>query len=164
MITLAAVGTKETVRFAGDADSALTLADTTDPVVTPVVYDTAKGYDSITNFITGEDKIELSSLLGLATGDARSAIAGKGTIGGGVLATNADLAAALGTLIGTGTDFFNDGAADRALAQVLVDGTTDAAMLFIDTNADGDFTNGVDQAIYLVGLTTGVVISDVVFG
>jgi S-layer protein len=169
VITLAAAGTKETVRFAADTDSVLTLTDTTTPAVTPVVYDTATGYDSVTNFTTTEDKIELSSLLGLATGDARTAIAGKGTISDpsadATDMTQAELAAALQTLIGTGVDFFNDGTTDRAVAQVLVDdNVTDDAILFVDVNADGDFTNGTDCAIYLVGATTGLVITDIVFG
>ncbi len=163
VITLAAGGTKETVRIASDTDAVLTMTDTTVPAVTPVVFDTIKGYDTVNNFTTGEDKIELSSALGLATGDARSAIAGKGTIVADLTSESA-LAAAVQTLIGTGADFFNDGAADRAVAQVIIDDTTDSSMLFIDTNADGNFTNGTDQAILLVGLTTGLVISDIVFG
>ncbi len=161
-ITLAAAGTKETVRYAADTDSVLTLTDTTVPA--DGTFDTATGYDTITNFTTTEDKIELSSALGLASGDARSAITGKGTIGDNAIADNAELAGILQTLIGTGANFFNDGTTDRAVAQVIIDDATDAAMLFIDTNADGDFTNGTDQAIYLTAATTGIVISDIVFG
>ncbi|MEX0619739.1 MAG: hypothetical protein WDZ76_11755 [Pseudohongiellaceae bacterium] len=154
-ITLAAAGTKETIRYADDGDTNLSLIDLTNPPVSPVVYDLAAGHDIVTGFETGEDKIELSSALGLATGDARSAITGKGDI--------ADIAAAtLQTLIGDGVDFFNDGTTDRALAQATVNGATDA-ILFIDLNADGDFTNGVDGAISLVG-NAGLVISDIVFG
>jgi len=162
-ITLAVGGTKETVRYAADTDSVLVLTDTTDPVVSPVVYDVASGYDTIGTFTSGEDKIELSSALGLATGDARSSIAGKSGVGDNTV-TNAELAAALQTLIGTGADFFNDGVADRALAQSIVNDATDATMLFVDVNADGDFTLGTDGMIYLTGVTTGVVISDIVFG
>ncbi|WP_458699919.1 beta strand repeat-containing protein [Sulfurospirillum sp. 1307] len=163
-ITLAAAGTKETVKIASDTDSVLTLVDTTSPVVTPVVMDVAKGYDTVTTFTTGEDKIELSAALGLGTGDARTAITGKGTIGDGAIANNAELAADLQTLIDDGVAFFNDGTTDRAVAQVIVDDATDATVLFIDTNADGDFTNSTDQAIYLTGLTTGLDINDIVFG
>lgn len=163
VIVLAASGTKETVRIAADTDSVLTLADTTTPVVTPVVMDTAKGYDVVTNFISGQDKIELSSVLGLATGDARTAIVGKAGIGDGTITDNAELAGILQTLIGTGTGFFNDGAANRALATVVIDDTADSMFVFIDTNADGNFTNGTDQAIQLAGVTT-LLITDVVFG
>ena len=162
VITLAAAGTKETVRLASDTDAVLTMTDTTDPVVTPVVFDTIKGYDTINNFTTGEDKIELSSALGLATGDARSAIAGKGTIVAD-LTNEAAFAAAVQTLIGTGTGFFNDGAANRAVATAVVDSGTDGLLVLIDTNADGNFTNGTDQAILLNGVTS-IVISDIVFG
>ena len=162
-ITLAASGTKETVRIAADTDSVLTLADTTTPVVTPVVMDTAKGFDVITNFISGEDKIELSSALALGTGDARSAIAGKGTFGDGTITDNAELAATLQTLIGSGTGFFNDGTVNRAVATAVLDDAADSTFVFIDTNADGNFTNGVDQAIQLAGVTT-VLITDFVFG
>ena len=147
-------GTKETVRYATDTDSVLTLTDTTDPVVTPVVMDTATGYDVLTNFTSLEDKIELSSVLGLGSSDARTAIAGKGVI------ADVTAAADLQTLIGTGVGFFNDGAANRAIATVN-DGTN--MMVFIDTDADGNFTNGTDQAIELVGLTA-LVITDFVFG
>jgi hypothetical protein len=167
VITLAAGGTKETVRIASDTDAVLTMTDTTVPAVTPVVFDTIKGYDTIVNFSTGEDKIELSSALGLATGDARSAIAGKGTIGGGTAASEADLAAAFQTLVGTGAGFFNDGAANRAVAAVAIDGDgvtiLDGTLVLIDTDADGNFTNGTDQAIYLVG-TSSLVITDFIFG
>lgn len=162
IITLAAGGTKETVRYATDTDTVLTGADTDDP--TDGVWNKATGYDEITNFTTGEDKIELSSALGLGSGDARSAITGLGTIGDGGIADNEELAVALQTLIDDGVDFFNDGTTDRALAQVIVDDATDFAILFIDLNNDGDFTNGVDGAIQLTGATTGIVISDVVFG
>lgn len=162
VITLAAVGTKETVRIASDTDAVLTMTDTTDPVVTPVVFDTIKGYDTVNNFTTGEDKIELSAALGLATGDARSAIAGKGTIVAD-LTDEAAFAAAVQTLIGTGAGFFNDGAANRAVATAVVDSGTDGLLVLIDTNADGNFTNGTDQAILLSGVTS-IVISDIVFG
>lgn len=164
VITLAAAGTKETVRYASDTDSVLTLTDTTVPVVSPVVFDTATGFDVITNFTSLEDKIELSSNLGLATGDARSAIAGKGTIGDGAIADNAELAAILGALIGSGTNFFNDGTTNRATAQAIVDDAADFTLLFIDTNADGNFTNGTDQVIQLNGVATGIVVSDIQFG
>ena len=167
VITLAAAGTKETVRIAADTDAVLKMTDTTTPVVTPVVYDTIKGYDTVINFSSGEDKIELSSALGLAAGDARSSIAGKGTIGGGTAASEADLAAAFQTLVGTGASFFNDGTSNRALAAVAIDGDgtniKDGTLVLIDTDADGNFTNGTDQAIYLVG-TSSVVISDFIFG
>jgi hypothetical protein len=163
VITLDAAGTKETVRIAADTDSVLTLTDTTTPAVTPVVMDTATGFDVITNFTTTEDKIELSSALGLATGDARSAIAGKGTIGDGAIADNAELAGILQTLLGTGAGFFNDGAVNRAVATAVIDDAVDSLMVFIDTNADGNFTNGVDQAIQLSGVSS-IVINDFVFG
>lgn len=169
IITLAAAGTKETVRIASDTDSVLKMTDTTTPVVTPVVFDTIGGYDTVTNFTSGEDKIELAAALGLATGDARSAIAGKGTLGAGGtdMDSEAELAAAFQTLVGSGTNFFSDGAAKRALASVVIngDGTAikDGTLVLIDTDADGNFTNGVDQAIYLVG-TSSVVITDFIFG
>jgi S-layer protein len=167
-ITLAAGGTKETVRYAADTDSVLLLVDTTTPAVTPVIYDVASGYDVITNFTTGEDKIELSSALGLGTGDARTAITGKGVIAAdGGADTNAEIAATLQTLIGTGADFFNDGTTDRAVAAATYDDTTaaeDFVMLFIDTDADGDFTLGTDQAIMLAGIASTPVVSDIVFG
>lgn len=161
-ITLAAAGAKETIRIASDSDAVLTMTDTTNPVVTPIVFDTIKGYDTVSNFITTQDKIELSSALSLDTGDAGSAIAGKGTIVAD-LASESAFAAAVQTLIGTGADFFNDGTADRAVASVVVDSGPGNLMLFIDTNADGDFSNGTDQAILLTGVSS-IVISDVVFG
>ena len=134
----------------------------------PVVYDVASGYDVIANFTTGEDKIELSSALGLGTGDARTAITGKGVLAAdGSADSNAEIAATLQTLIGTGANFFNDGTVNRAVAAVTYDDTTaseDFVMLFVDTNADGNFTLGTDQAIMLTGITATPLISDIVFG
>ncbi len=109
----------------------------------------------ITGFVSTEDKIELSSALGLATGDARTAIAGKGAID-----NSSSLAEGFEALIGDGVDFFNDGAADRALA--FGDDGTDG-WLFVDANADGNFTFADDMVISLAGVTS-IVISDVVFG
>jgi S-layer protein len=168
IITLAAAGTKETVRIAADTDSVLTLTDTTSPVVTPIVYDVASGYDVIATFATGEDKIELSSALGLGTGDARTAITGKGVLAtDGSADTASEIAGTLQTLIGTGANFFNDGAINRAVAAVTYNDTTSAedfVMLFIDTNADGNFTLGTDQAVMITGTPVTPLISDIVFG
>ncbi|WP_336275058.1 beta strand repeat-containing protein [Vreelandella indica] len=162
-ITLAAAGTKETVRLASDTDSVLSLSDADDNGTA----DAAAGYDVITNFTTGEDKLELSSALGLGAGDARTAITGKGTATDGDNFTNEEIAVALENVIGDGVGFFNDGAADRAVATYAFDDTagneTDALAVFIDSNADGSFTAGDDQMVMLNGVTS-IAVSDIVFG
>lgn len=140
---------KDTVRYAKATDSVLSIVDTNkDGTV-----DTIAGIDTITAFVSATDKIELSSALGLATGDARLAIAAKAAAAG---TTAADLKAA----IGTGVDFFDDGAVDRAIATIS-DGTD--LYVFADVNHDGNFTAGSDLVIKLAGVTT-VLISDFVFG
>ena len=155
-IILPSPGTKETIRIATDTDSVFKGVDTDGDGK----WDDISGFDIIENFKTGEDKIELSAGLGLATGDARAAIAYKGTITGGI-------ADGLQALIGSGSNFFSDGVVTRALAAVGVDwdgdGNVDDIELFIDTNADGNFTNGVDQVIVLVGVSS-LDISDIIFG
>jgi hypothetical protein len=113
------------------------------------------GFDVITDFNTsGTDLIELSSLLGLATGDARSDMLQKGSIGGNTAADMEDF-------IGDGVDFFDTGVVvDRATA--FADDGTDGYM-FIDANSDGDFTQADDMVINLVGVTS-LAITDISFG
>ncbi|SFM64423.1 protein of unknown function [Ectothiorhodospira mobilis] len=145
----AATNADETVRFVAASDSQLTLTDTNDDGDA----DTATGYDVIENFGTaGTDIIELSSSLGLATGDARSDIVQKGSFTAGV--------ANLEDFIGDGVDFFDTGLVDRAVA-FATDGTDGYA--FVDANGDGDFTQGDDMFIELSGVTT-LAVSDVSFG
>ena len=144
----------DTVRLAAATDSQLTLVDTTDPAVTPVVMDVAKGYDVVTDFnLSGTDLIELSSLLDLATGDARSDVLQLGTMAGGT-------ADDLDTFIGDGVDFFDTGVVDRAVA--FADDATDG-WVFVDANSDGDFTYADDMVVQLAGVTS-LVLADVAFG
>ncbi len=159
--TFTQVAGKQTFRYAADTDSVLTLTDADGAGAATA----ASGYDVINGvFQSGTDKIELSSALGLATGDARSAITGKGTIGDGGIADNAELASDIDALIGDGVNFFNDGTTDRATAQAIVNDGTDFTLLFVDVNADGDFTAGTDNMIQLTGVTAGLDVSDIVFG
>lgn len=137
-------GGKDTVRYANATHSTMTL-DTT--------KNTIKGNDVVTGFTSGTDKIELSSALGLATGDARTAITLK-TAAAGATAAN------LNTAIGNGTDFFNDGAVDRAVA-TMSDGAD--LYVFVDTNNDGNYNAGADMVLKLVGLAN-ISVSDLVFG
>lgn len=157
---------KDTVRYAADADSTLTLTDANSDGTS----DGLKGFDTVTGFTTGTDKIELSSALGLATGDARTAFTNKGIqveasdLDGAALTSG--VAALLQTLVGTGADFFSDGSTDRATA-IWAYNDTDAAddqvYLFVDSNADGNFTQGTDTVIKLAGITS-IVVTDIQFG
>ncbi len=145
-------GGDDTVRYASADDSQLTLVDTSVPADGDA--DVAKGYDVVTGFnVMGVDLIELSSLLGLATGDARTDMLQKGTIGG---TAPADLEA----FLGDGVDFFDTGVVDRATA--FADDGNDGYM-FVDANADGNFTQADDMMIQLAGVTS-MVITDVQFG
>jgi S-layer protein len=140
---------KDTVVLAKASDSILTLKDTSTP--TDGISDTATGFDSITGFQTGNDKIDISTL-NIATGGARGSIT--------LHSATADTAAALQTAIGTGTGFFNDGIANRALSLVSAGGNS---YLFVDANNDGNYTAGTDAVIKLVGITS-LVLTDVAFG
>lgn len=146
----------ETIRYVAATDSQLTLKDTSDPADDEM--DTATGFDIINNFGTaGTDIIELSSLLGLATGDARSDMLQLGTIadGGNSLADDLD------TFIGDGVDLFNTGLVDRAVA--FADDVTGDGWIFIDANSDGNFTQADDIVINLAGVTS-LAITDISFG
>jgi len=110
----------DTVRYAADGDSALTLTDADEDGTA----DGFEGVDVISGFSSTNDKIELSSALGLATGDARTAInATAGSISGDYTADATLIATDLEALLGDGVDFFNDGATDRAVATVVVNDT-----------------------------------------
>jgi S-layer protein len=149
-------GGDDVVRFVAATDSQLTLKDTTTPADGKA--DTATGYDAITNFnAAGTDVIELSSSLGLASGDARSAVLQKGTI---TIAGGTVTPAEMETFIGDGVDFFDTGLVDRAVA-FAEDGTD--GFIFVDANGDGDFTQADDMFIELSGMPTFDV-TDVQFG
>lgn len=142
----------DTVRYVSVTDSQLTLTDTSDPA--DDVADTATGFDVITDFNTlGTDIIELSSSLGLATGDARSAVLQKGGIGG-------TTPAALESFIDDGVDFFDTGLVDRAVA--FADDGTDG-YIFVDVNGDGNFTQADDMVIQLAA-QTAFQVTDIQFG
>jgi hypothetical protein len=140
---------KDTVALTKASDSILTLKDTSTPA--DGISDTATGFDSITGFSSTNDKIDISSL-NIVTGSARGSIT--------LHTASADTAAALQTSIGTGTGFFNDGVANRALSLVTAGANS---YLFIDANNDGNYTAGTDAVIKLVGVTA-LVLTDVAFG
>lgn len=152
----------DTIRFAAASDSQLTLTDTTVPA--DGVADTATGFDVVTGFGTsGTDVIELSSLLGLATGDARADMLQKGDFNAADVPFTAAL---LQTAIGNGVDFFDTGVVDRATAFLSYDAVTatnDAGFLFVDANNDGNFTEADDMVIELAGVVA-LDITDVQFG
>lgn len=142
----------DVVRFTAATDSRLVLTDTTSPP--DGTADTMSGFDAITGFnLGGIDLIELSSLLGLATGDARSDVLQKGVIAGTSAADMQDF-------IGDGADFFDTGLLDRAVA-FANDGTD--GYLFVDIDGNGDFDIDTDMAIQLIAVTT-FAITDVTFG
>jgi len=145
-------GGDDTIRYTSVTDSQLTLIDTDDPADGEA--DVMEGFDVIENFgAEGTDLIELSSLLGLATGDARADMLQLGAIGGAT-------AAAMETFIGDGVDFFDTSVVDRATA--FADDGIDG-YLFIDANSDGDFTQADDMVINLAGVTS-LAITDISFG
>ena len=141
-------GGEDVARYISQSDSVLTLTDTNDDGIA----DAAEGWDVIGSFSTGDDIIELSSLLGLETGDARSAVLQKGALDGTL--------AGLESFIGDGADFFSNGLVDRAVAF-----STDGAdgLVFVDANGDGNFTQADDMVIELTGITSFTV-ADVEFG
>ncbi|MGB6035540.1 MAG: hypothetical protein WBG42_04680, partial [Cryomorphaceae bacterium] len=146
--SIAANGVEETIRYEAATDSQITLTDGDDDGDA----DSFSGQDVIDGFVAGEDTIELSSLLGLATGDARSALNQLGTF-----TVTEDLA---DVIEGFGTDFFDDGLVDRAVA-FGTDGTD--GYVFIDANSDGDFSTADDMVIELTGVNA-LTIADFSFG
>jgi|AZII01.1.fsa_nt_gi hypothetical protein len=155
-------GGDDTVRFAAASDSQLTLTDTSDPA--DDVADTATGFDVVTGFgLSGTDVIELSSLLSLATGDARTDMLQKGDFNAADVPYTAAL---LQAAIGDGVGFFDTGVVDRATAFLSYDAVTaanDTGFLFVDANGDGDFTEADDIVIELAGVTS-LAITDIQFG
>jgi len=141
----------DTARYVAASDSTLVLVDVSEPA--DDVADVMVGFDTITGFTGSSDFIELSEQLGLAGGDARTEILQKGAIGGAG-------AAAMQAFIGDGVDFFDTGVVDRATA-FADDGAN--GFLFVDANADGNFTQGADMMIELAGVTT-LAITDIQFG
>ena len=150
---------EDVVRYAAQSDSVLTLTDTSDPA--DGVADEGTGWDIVNGFTTGDDTIELSSLLGLATGDARSAVLQKGDVDGanGTAGFQID---DLQSAVGDGLDFFSDGLVDRAVAFASSTDLGDGFVL-IDANGDGDFNADDDMAIQLTGVTT-LTVDDLQFG
>jgi len=150
---------EDVVRYAAQSDSVLTLIDTSDPA--DGVADEGTGWDIVNGFTTGDDTIELSSLLGLATGDARSAVLQKGDVDGanGTAGFQID---DLQSAVGDGLDFFSDGLVDRAVAFASSTDLGDGFVL-IDANGDGDFNADDDMAIQLTGVTT-LTVDDLQFG
>ncbi len=138
---------EERVRYVSADDSRLVLTDDADSM---------SGFDTVNNFDTEEDIIELSSTLNLSTGDARADILKKGTLEAGE-----GVADELKDLIGDGVDFFDSGLVDRATA-FAVD-STGSGWLFIDSSGDGDFSYADDMVIQLAGVNT-LATTDIIFG
>lgn len=138
-ITLPGAGGRDDVVYLAQADS------------------TAADFDSITTFVTTEDKINLKAF-GF-TGAADDAVISTTAAAKGVsVNTSGDIevtSAAAG-------NFFNDAGIDRAVA--VVDDGTDT-WVFADVNNDGDYSAGADLVVKLVGLTGGTVpvVADFIF-
>ncbi len=143
---------EERVRYVSADDSRLVLTDTD----ADADADSMSGFDTVNNFGTAEDIIELSSALNLPTGDARADILKKGTLEAGE-----SVADELEDLIGDGVDFFDSGLVDRTTA-FAVDSAGDG-WLFIDSSGDGDFSYADDMVIQLAGVNT-LAITDIIFG
>ena len=139
----------DTSRYVAASDSTLVLTDTDADGKANV----ASGFDIIKAFTPSTDIIELSSSLGLATGDARSDVLQKGTSAAGG-------AAGIEAFIGDGVDFFDTGLVDRAVA-IMDDGTD--TYVFVDVNADGNYTGGTDLVIQVDGVKA-LTIADFSFG
>lgn len=129
------------VKFAKGSDSTMTA---------PTAISLSHTFDVIDFFESGTDKIDLSQLH-LAQGANTGGIA-KHIL----LANNEQLVA---ELISHTAGFFNDGDANRSLA-FATDGMD--SYLFVDINADGNYSAGVDMAVELVG-TNQLTIGDVRF-
>ncbi len=141
-ITLGAGGAADTIVVKAAADSKIGL--------TSVGALSTTGMDTITNFVSGEDSLDLGAF-GF-TGNAQSGLINKGVI---VAATSL-----LSLATTSSVDFFNDGIADRGVAIATTAGGD--SYVFIDANKDGDFTAGSDIVILLSG-TAAVALNDIGF-
>lgn len=159
--TKAAAGALDFVITGGAGADTITLA-VARTGVDHVVYlaqtdSTAAKFDSVTNFTTAEDKIDLKAF-GF-TGAADDALLAKTTgvsinaVTGAVEVTDA-----------VAGNFFNDAGIDRAVA--VWDAGADV-YVFVDVNKDGDFSADGDLVIKLTGGADGAgavpVIGDFIF-
>ena len=134
-ITLAAAAGRDDVVYLAQGDS------------------TATDFDSITNFLTTVDKINLKAF-GFS-GASDDAVV---TVGSGVSVNASGDVEVTSAAAG---NFFNDAGIDRAVAEAVV-GTD--LFVFVDVNKDGDFSAANDLVVKLVGLgAAGFAVGDVVF-
>ncbi len=145
-LTLGATGAHDTVVYKAGSDSTIALSKVGALVTT--------GMDVVTNFVSGEDSLDLGSF-GF-TGTAKSALYNKGAF---VSATALLADAAAGGVAG----FFNDNVAVRGVAiQTETVGLVKFTYVFIDANHDGNFTAGTDAVIKLTG-TANITLADIGF-
>ena len=135
VITLGAAGQVDVLKYAaGDSFAGAVGA--------------ANKFDTVTNFTTTEDKIDLTSF-GFT----------------GTVATIGTAAAAINTVTGevstaNAANFFGTGSNQHGVVTAVDTANT---WVFVDTNKDGSFQADTDLAIQLVGVTVAPVAADYVF-
>lgn len=127
-IILARENGRDVIRIAKATDSVLVIGQGSNG-----------GYDEVAFFKGGEDQFDLS-MLQLPSGANRGAIT--------IHKLSADNAPNIAALVANGAGFFNDGGSNRSLAWANDGGD---GYLFIDINADGNYTGGIDTAIHILG-------------
>ena len=165
-----------------DASAGLSVtalnAASTDGLQVNVVYTAASqsqggGYDSIIHFTSGEDKIDLSFLklpetavLFGAQFDTNGVVGGPGDgIADAIQGLRNLPSSPLVAFNADATGLFIDATGQyRAIAiQSTSDGNGDPSVtVFVDTNHDGNYSQGTDMVISLVGVPT-VLITDFIF-
>jgi len=141
-LTLGATGKHDTVVYKAGSESAISKTTAGALVLTAM--------DTVTNFVSGQDSIDLGTFA--FTGTAKSGLYAKGAF----VASTALLADAAAAGI---TGFFNDGTANRGVATQTEGGAT---YVFVDANKDGNFTAGTDLVIKLTGTAT-ITLADIGF-
>ncbi len=141
-LTLGATGKHDTVAYKAGSESAISKTAAGALVLTAM--------DTVTNFVTGEDSLDLGTFA--FAGTAKSALYAKGAF----VSATALLADAAAAGI---TGFFNDGVNNRGVATQTEAGDT---YVFIDANKDGNFTADTDVVILLSGTAT-ITLADIGF-
>lgn len=135
---------QDIIKFNSASDSIIKFATATTKEVL--------GQDTLFYFQTGVDKIDLSALH-LANGANRAGIAHMD------LASNTTHI--LQSTLKDGVGVFNDHGVNRSL--LFAQYSTDDGFMLVDTNGDGNYTDGVDMLIDMINYAASPAVSDFIF-
>ena len=135
---------KDVIKFNSASDSIIKFATATSKEVL--------GQDTIFYFQTGVDKIDLSGLH-LANGANRGGIAH--------LSLASNTTHILESTLKGGVGVFNDNGVNRSL--LFAQYGSDDGFMLVDSNGDGNYTDGVDMLIDMINYAASPAVSDFIF-